>query len=438
MIAIVLSLTLTALLGAFVAVGEAVLVTLNRSDARRWLGGGATRARSARVWFDSPQRLLAALMILRAGAYVAAGGCAAMLAAQWRGDRLLVALAVALLFVFLLLLTVQVTARALAMRHLETTAAHLGPWVRYAAVVLSPFIRLLSALEHAVLGGAQTATLDDVLVGDEGLQLLLQTGEEPGIIEVDEKEMIAGIIELGETVVREVMVPRIDVVAVPETIALPDALDLIITAGHSRIPVYRGTIDNVQGVLYAKDLLRPYREGRFDVPIKELLRPAYFVPESKKIDELLRELQQSKVHMAIVVDEYGGTAGVVTIEDLLEEIVGDIQDEYDSEDPMVTRTTENEYSFDARISLDEVSKLVGVDLPTEESDTLGGFIFSQLGRVPTAGSQVVFGPLTFEVQSISGRRIQKVRVVRQPELVSAPEEIDADMRKPLSVFSSMF
>jgi CBS domain containing-hemolysin-like protein len=225
--------------------------------------------------------------------------------------------------------------------------------------------------------------------------------------------MIASIFELSETVAREVMVPRIDMVAVAEQTLLKDALDVIIRAGHSRIPVYRERIDNVQGVLYAKDLLPPFRDGRFDAPITELMRPAYFVPESKKVDDLLRELQQRKVHIAIVVDEYGGTAGVVTIEDLLEEIVGDIQDEYDRESPMAVRLGEREYVFDAQIRLDEVSEVLGVELPSEESDTLGGFIYSQLGSVPSVGSRVAFEPLSLEVLSISGRRIQQVKVTRR-------------------------
>ncbi len=161
--------------------------------------------------------------------------------------------------------------------------------------------------------------------------------------------MIASIFEFGETLVREVMVPRIDVLAVPVDTPMLEALDVILKAGHSRIPVYRETIDNVVGILYAKDLLRYLRDGRTDVPLSKILRPAYFIPESKKVDELLQELQQRKVHMAVVVDEYGGTAGIVTIEDLLEEIVGEIQDEYDAEEPTIEPISEHEYLFDARV-----------------------------------------------------------------------------------------
>jgi putative hemolysin len=161
--------------------------------------------------------------------------------------------------------------------------------------------------------------------------------------------------------------------------------------------------------LNAKDLLRYLRSSRTDVPLSRILRTAYFIPESKKVDELLQELQQRKVHMAVVVDEYGGTAGIVTLEDLLEEIVGEIQDEYDAEEPTIELVNDREYLFDARVSLGEVSKLLGVELPEEGGDTLGGFIYSQLGRVPAVADTVEFGDVVFEVLSVAGRRIQQVR-----------------------------
>ncbi|MEZ4637542.1 MAG: hemolysin family protein [Caldilineaceae bacterium] len=182
---------------------------------------------------------------------------------------------------------------------------------------------------------------------------------------------------------REIMVPRLDVVALDVDAPINDALDMIIKKGHSRIPVYEESIDHIIGFLYAKDLLRCFREGQVNPPLRQLMRKAYFVPESKKLDELFHDMQMRRVHAAIVVDEYGGTAGLVTIEDLLEEIVGEIQDEYDSEKPIYQQLAPTAYAFNARIDLETVSDLVGVDL-TEENDvdTLGGFIYNQLGRAP--------------------------------------------------------
>jgi putative hemolysin len=433
----VLGLLVTGLVVVFTAAAEVSLVTLSRSRARQLIDEGVPRAKALQTLLEDPPRFITSLMILKAAAYVGAAALAVFLALKL-SSRWQIAVPLALILVGFALLAIQAITRGLAMRSPEATALRMGPPMRLVAALLTPIALPLRALGSAALGRSPSDTSEDLYLSEDGLRFLINVGEEPGLIEEDEKEMIAGIFELSETVAREVMVPRIDLVAIDETTSLPEALDLIIRAGHSRIPVYQGTVDNIQGVLYAKDLLQPFREGRHDVPIVELMRPAYFVPESKKVDELLHELQQRKVHIAIVVDEYGGTGGVVTIEDLLEEIVGDIQDEYDSELPMVVPGGENEYLFDARIDLDEVSRLVGVELPSEASDTLGGFIFSQLGRVPMVGSQVQFGPLAMEVQAISGRRIQQVRVTRHEAAESEAAAQEAQPKRSLSAFTSMF
>ena len=225
--------------------------------------------------------------------------------------------------------------------------------------------------------------------------------------------MIAGIIELGDTRVREVMIPRIDIVAIPLDATLDDALDAIIGAGHSRIPVYRDSIDDIAGLLYAKDLLRPFRTRDFEPDLPALLRECFFVPQSKPVDELLQELQSRKTHMAIVVDEYGGTAGLVTIEDLLEEIVGEIQDEYDHEEPRLQQVGDDELLCNAGVDIDDVNHLMGIELPTERVDTLAGLVFTELGRVPEVGDKAVFEDAEIEVLALAGRRIHRVRVVRR-------------------------
>ncbi len=242
---------------------------------------------------------------------------------------------------------------------------------------------------------------------------MVDAGEETGIIEEDEKEMIYSIFELGETLAREVMVPRIDIIAVESKTPIQQALDLILEKGHSRIPVYEETIDNIIGLLYAKDLLGHLRDGDAAVALHDILRPAYFIPETKKVDELLQDLQQRKVHMAIVVDEYGGTAGLVTIEDLVEEIVGEIQDEYDAEEPFIEVISNDEFIFNARVDLDDVNKLMNVELPSERYNTLGGFIYSQLGKVPKVGDEILFDGIKIAVLSVVGRRIKKVKVNRE-------------------------
>ncbi len=418
-----LGMILAGLAMAFAAAAEVSLGDISRANVRRLREEGLPRAQALQTLLDDPPRFVTALMVLQALAFIAVSGLAVWLAEQ-AGVSWGLGMILALLIAGFLLLVVQVLARALVMRAPETMALKLSGPVRATALVLTPLTAPLRFLGEIALGRKEEdASGDNVFLSEDELRYLISTAEEPGLIEEGEKKMIASIFELGETVAREVMVPRIDVVAVDEQTLLKDALDVIIRAGHSRIPVYRERIDNVQGVLYAKDLLPSFRDGRFDAPITELMRPAYFVPESKKVDDLLGELQQRKVHIAIVVDEYGGTAGVVTIEDLLEEIVGDIQDEYDRETPMTVQLGEREYVFDAQIRLDEVNEVLGVDLPSEESDTLGGFIYSQLGSVPSAGSRVVFESLSMEVLSITGRRIQQVKVTRKlPLETSAKHE----------------
>jgi CBS domain containing-hemolysin-like protein len=265
-------------------------------------------------------------------------------------------------------------------------------------------------------------------ITEEEIKTLVDAGEEGGVIEEDEKRMIYSIFEFGDTLVREVMVPRIDVVAVEVNSRLSDALAVIIQAGHSRIPVYEESIDHIRGLLYAKDLLVLWRDGQMDRPLKDLLRPAYFVPESKKAVDLLADLQQRKIHLAIVVDEYGGTAGLVTLEDLIEEIVGEIRDEYDiNEEEIYQQVGENEYIFDAGIDLDDLNRLLDADLSTEDSDTLGGYVFSKLGKVPVEGERIEDGSLQMEVLSVDDRRIRKIRLTKVPP--APPQEELEDIRE---------
>jgi CBS domain containing-hemolysin-like protein len=234
-------------------------------------------------------------------------------------------------------------------------------------------------------------------------------------IEEDEQEMISGVLSLEDATAREIMVPRMDIIAVPIEASINDVVDIVRMAGHSRIPVFRETIDAIVGMVYAKDLLRFVREAPGSVKLLDQLRPAYFVPESKRVDELLKDLQQEKVHLAIVVDEYGGTAGLVTIEDILEEIVGEIQDEYDREVPMVERMGAEEVLVDGRISLDEIGEIFETEFPDRESGTIGGFVQRTLGRIPKAGESVRVNGLLIEVRSVEHHRIRKLRVVRAPE-----------------------
>ncbi len=272
---------------------------------------------------------------------------------------------------------------------------------------------LISNFFVKILGGKITRR---PFVTEEEIKMMVTMGAEEAEIEEDEKEMIHSIFEFGDTIVREVMVPRPDMVAVEKRAPLEEVLDLIIKVGHSRIPVYDESIDNVAGVVYAKDLLiylNKAQPAKKAVVLKKMMRLPYFVPETKRVSELLKEMQLKKMHMAVVLDEYGGTAGLVTIEDLLEEIVGEIFDEYDLEEAKVEVLSADSFRLDGRTSMDEVREVLGVDLPDYGGETIGGFVYDLVGHIPVPGEVVQYENLRFEVEEIVARRILKIIVIRE-------------------------
>ncbi len=402
------------ILTALTAAAEAVLTSLNRVRLKALINRGVSRSAAIESLVENPHRSMVTLLILNGLGLIGAASAATLLAlrlaqAGWLEFAFLLAVAL------LLLAFAQIIPKAWAVSRPEQVAGVVAGPIKLIVTLLWPVVRLFDLLSRGVgrvAGSEAQPIVEGLMMSEEELRLLVGAGEEEGLIEEDEREMIAGIFELGKTLAREVMVPRISVVAVEANTPLLEALDVVIEAGHSRIPVYRDNMDNIVGILYAKDLLNYLRDGQTNVPLCDMVREAYFIPESKHVDELLQELQERKVHIAIVVDEYGGTAGLVTIEDLIEEIVGEIQDEYDREEPFMERISEDEIIFDARVDLDDVNRLMSLNLPTEYGDTLGGLVFSELGKIPVPGDWVQVNGVTIEVLSVVGRRIKKVRVVR--------------------------
>jgi putative hemolysin len=293
----------------------------------------------------------------------------------------------------------------------ETWAMRLAPYVHTLTVILSPLLLLPLALGRRK--GEEEEPL--ITVTEEELKSMVDAGHEGGVLQGDERQMIYSIFELGDTLVREIMLPRIYITALEVSTPLTTAVDALIKSGHSRVPVYEESVDNILGLLYAKDLLRVWRKGEQIESLRSLLRPATFVPEAKKVDELLEEMQAGHVHMAMVVDEYGGIAGLVTLEDIFEEIVGEIQDEYDqSEEAPYTQVGEGEYVFQGRVDLRDFNEVMGSQLPTEETETLGGFIYEHVGRVPSTGESLQVGDISLTIEQVTGRRIRKVRAKKQP------------------------
>ncbi len=306
-------------------------------------------------------------------------------------------------------------------REPEIWAMRLTPFAKFMITILTPIL----ALPLMLYGKANGDRENLVTVTEDELLTLVETGQQEGILEQDEQQMIFSIFRLGDTLTREIMVPRIDVLALEINTTLQEAVDTLLKSGYSRLPVYHERIDNIRGLLYAKDLLRMWHETSQLVSLEELLRPAYFVPETKKVDELLAEMQSQRIHMGIVVDEYGGVAGLVTLEDIVEEIVGEIQDEFDDgEELPFAVISDSEYVFQGQIDLDDFNDTLRSDLPKDDADTLGGFILSRIGRVPIGGEVIEFNNLQLTVEQVTGRRIRKVRVKLIPPSTQKIGETD--------------
>jgi len=255
-------------------------------------------------------------------------------------------------------------------------------------------------------------------ITEEEIKSIIEIGEEGGMVEESERKMIHGIFDLGDTMVREVMNPRVDMVCINQKSSLADAVELIKANHHSRIPVYKENIDNIVGILYAKDILEYINKEQFNKLItKDVMRPPMFVPETKLIIELLHEFRKSKMHLAIAVDEYGGTSGVVTIEDIIEEVIGEIQDEYDTDEEELYKQSENGYIIDAKMPIAEFKELLNIkeNLEDEEDfDTLGGFAFAQFGRIPSIGEFFESHNVCFEVIDADEKRVKTLRITEKP------------------------
>jgi putative hemolysin len=302
--------------------------------------------------------------------------------------------------------------------------------LRVLSLLLRPLIAVLSSALEAISRSLQLSrsTLYSPVYTLEDIRSLVTSGHQQGVVEVEEREMIDGVLELSETVAREVMTPRIDIVAVPLDVDLERLVQLVVAEGHSRLPVYRNSIDNIVGVLLAKDLLpllthgAEFDDATFDVV--RLMREPFFVPDTKPISEILGEFRRTSVHLAIVLDEFGGTYGLVTLEDLLEEIVGEIRDEHDLEEPEFARTPDGDVLIDGGASISEVNERFGLHIPEEDFDTIGGYIFGALGRVPEPGDRVDgVGDdpgVALDVEETEDRRITRVRLRRTGSVV-APE-----------------
>ncbi|HEY8800474.1 MAG TPA: hemolysin family protein [Candidatus Limnocylindrales bacterium] len=428
MLDILVLILLTFLEGFFVA-AEIALVSIRRSRVEQLVDEGNAGARRVRRLLEEPGRFLAVSQLgltvigFFASAYAAVNLAEALqrilesVGMESGGAKGLSLVVVTVVLALFTIIFAELVPKTLALANTERVAIALSLPIEFFARALGPLIRLLTGVTAAItkLFGANVS--NEAQITAEELRLIVERGGEQGVLEAEEEQMINSIIELGERRLHEVMVPRIAIVALPAAATLEEAIDKVVDEGHSRIPVYEETIDEVVGILYAKDLLPILKSGSGPRPaIRALLRPPVFVPESMTIDDLLHEFQRRKVHIAIVLDEYGGTAGLLTIEDLLEEIVGEIQDEYDTEEPMVVRLSDDEARVDGRADVDDLAELFDLNLELEDADeydTVGGLVYHRIGGVPSPGDQIDVNGLTLTVETTDGRRVGKVLVVRR-------------------------
>ncbi len=421
----------SAVLSAF----QVAVMSLRRSRLAQLVEGGSAAARSAEPLVERPEAFMVASRLALAAAAALCTLLAAMLALASlsasasvplpveRVAALPVTVAAAIVGSLIFFFFGDVLPRTYAAGHEERVLLTWARPMRLFTLAMTPLVWLVGRLGRSVAAVAASPLGPQLrpAPSEEEIKDLVEGSAEEGILEPEEKEMIHSIIRFTDTTVRQIMVPRIDMTVVELACPLPQVVDLMLEAGHSRIPVYEGTVDRIVGIVHVKDLLRPLVEGRHDIPLKDLLRAPYYVPEGKMVDELLHEFRREQIQLAIVVDEYGGTSGLVTIEDILEEIVGDIADEYDVEEPLVQPLDENEYLLDARLSIDVANEQLQLGLPGEEYETIGGFVFGQLGRLPEVGEVVHYGQLDFIVDQTDDRRIAKIRLVRpdRPEQESS-------------------
>jgi putative hemolysin len=392
---------------AVLALAETSLTRMSRVKAAALVDDRRHGARTLARLVEHPEGFLNPILLLVLISQLLTGTLVGIVA-----DRLFGALGVIVAVVFevaVIFVFAEALPKNWAIENPDRSALFSAPIV--SAVVRFPPFRIVSngliGLANLLIGGRGKGTQ----VSESELLAMADVALEDEVIETDERALIHSIIEFGDTIVREVMVPRPDMSTVEAQRSVSEVLGTAMSGGYSRLPVYRQNVDDVVGFAYTKDLVAAEREGHQDEAVGGFLRPAHFVPETKRVSRLMREMQELQYHMAIVVDEYGGTAGLVTLEDLIEELVGEIVDEYDVEEPPVERLGDGQLSVSARLGVDELAELVDTELPEGDWDTVGGLFFNLLGRIPQEGESVEAGGLRLVASKVQGNRIGRIRVV---------------------------
>jgi len=396
---------------AFFAASEAAIVSVSRISARTFAEKGVPGGKRLQKMLEDRNRTLTSILIANTFVLLATSGIATYLFVQLGVPQ--APLWSTLLTTAVLLLFGEILPKTLAVSNSGRTALRLSAPLLCVTWLLTPLTSAFLATTNLIVRVFGGKPPHGPYVTEDDIKTLVNVGVEQNVLEEGERELIHSIIEFGDTIVREVMTPRPDVIAVPVTAAPRRALDLVIADGYSKLPVYEEMIDNVIGVVHDRELLVALANGTIATSsLRELMRPVAHVPESKRISELLREMQRGKYSLAIVVDEYGGTAGIVTMEDLLEEIVGEIRDEHDEgEEESIRRVAEDETIVEAGTNIEDVNAALGLNLPHEDFETIGGYAVGLFGRLPHEGEEIAAGDgVRLRVDRTRGRRILAVRV----------------------------
>ena len=426
-------------INAIFAATEIALISLNENKLRREADAGDKRAAQMLKIAETPTTFLSTIQIgVTLSGFLTSASAAQTFSGKLAGwfvglvpsvpfgiAEPVATVIVTLILSYFSLVLGELVPKKIAMQRAEEISFKVAGILNGVAFVFSPFIRFLSASTNLViriLGFDPNASEENVT--EEEILMMVDVGEEKGVIEGSAKDMIANIFDFDDISVNELMTHRTDMIAVEDNSPVNEAVNLAIAKGYSRIPVYHEDIDDIVGVVYVKDLLKYVcSEMPAETKLTDIMRPATFIPETKKCSQLFAEMTASKNQMAIIVDEYGGTEGLITMEDLVEAIVGNIQDEYDQEEEEIRQVNDNTFTVDGTTSIDEISELIGIDLPEGEYDTIAGLLVENLGRIPRPGEHpsITIDHVRFTVDEVEDRRIARILIVKEPADSSAEE-----------------
>ena len=433
----IIVLVILILLNAYFAATEIAFISLNDAKIERDAKEGNKKAKQILKMLKSPSKFLATIQIgITLAGFLSSAFASDAFADKlapvlnnlvpaislevWRGVSIVL---ITIILSFFTLVFGELVPKRLAMKYYEKISYATIGVIRGISVITAPFVKLLTASTNMVSKIFGVGESEEEVVTEEEIKMMIAEGEEKGTIEQGERQLLNNVFEFNDIIVSEIMTPRTDMYAIDINDKIEDVLDEIDEFKYSRIPVYEENVDDIKGILFVKDILKPLKDKE-KIEIDKIIREPYFVPESKDIDELFKEMQQNKVQMAIVIDEYGGTAGLITMEDIIEELVGNIFDEYDDEEIDVKKIDENTYIVSGLLTSYELKKVFGIEIPEGDYETLSGYLLDRLGRIPDENEHPVIEDekLTYKVEEMEDKRIKYVKVCKNMNEESEPQE----------------